>query len=278
MIQVHLLSIPDSYDWNDQVFDVVGSFLVDPDSDKAKLTFTELTWAALRDVIPAELTPPGSDFSVHRGAGDLVGKNGQVHAKELASVTDWLDTEGRYRHSTFHVSSSSLSGLSVQESVSEGFLDSADAYFLVPILGRGAVGGFVLELLASNLIWLGVGLLASELRATVPRLYAEHQLTNAAREACRGMESRGVYSVGILRRWASRKESWTTYAGSKQLGVSRDMMEEIFTALGYRLRHSDQVWILSELPEDRIRRQAWIDAEPELLRVETERQAKSWGE
>lgn len=276
MIQVHVLSIPDSYDWNDQIFAVRGSFTIDPALEEARRTLTELTWESLPLETLSDLASNGSDFSVHRGAGNLVGDEGSVRAKKLASVTDWLDAEGHYNHSTFHTSSNSLSGWSIQKSVQEGFLVAGEEYFLVPILGRGATGGFVLELLASNLVWLGAGLLVSEARALAPRLYSEHQLKKAAREACKAMESRGVYSVEILRKWAKRKDSWTTHSGSKQLGISPDLMEEIFTALGYRLRHADQVWILSELAEDRIRRQAWIDAEPELLRIEIDKQTKAW--
>lgn len=201
------------------------------------------------------------------------GSSTYIDLNRLERVSKWIDDEGLYHYEPNCASSSSVSVRTLETARNDGLIRRDPSFiYLIPAQGFGATGTFEL-LFESELFWLGLGLLVSEVRIGVPVLLKRNQVLHRARQVCDSFRSRGIYSVDTLRVWVNTRDSWTTHLGCKQLGIDPEMMEAIFNALGYHKRHEDQLWLLGETEEYRKRRQAWIDAEPELRRVSFEQSA-----
>ncbi|UBH07051.1 hypothetical protein K8P10_002562 [Leucobacter sp. Psy1] len=189
--------------------------------------------------------------------------NAPLHASDLTPVTFWEDSKGLVNFSRIPFLNGHLSADDLDRTYAASYLkQQPQVIYAIPVQGLGAAGGPDLYLL-SNLAWLGVGLILSEGVMVGKKVLKEHQLTTEARRMARSFEERGIRGVESIRLWACTRESWDTADAARKLGVSDEMMESIFGALGYVQRAGDGTWRLGHLRGSLLKQQEWINAEPE---------------
>ncbi|POH68957.1 hypothetical protein C3B61_03390 [Cryobacterium zongtaii] len=83
-----------------------------------------------------------------------------------------------------------------------------------------------------------------------------------ARLAVRRWGNRGFDSPWMIRIWFETKEQWKLREVSKRLQISEMTAAEILQALGYeRISERPELWILSEKPAAKRKRQKWMKSE-----------------
>ncbi|MBS3181933.1 hypothetical protein [Leucobacter manosquensis] len=182
--------------------------------------------------------------------------------RELERITMWDAADGRVHFPPLGLVTGHLSVADIIRSHEARYVHSLPrVVYVVPLQGLGSAGDLLLQFF-TELFFFGASWVASDALPSPKAWLKTYQLTKRARRVAEDFSARGVRHTAEVRAWAESRESWTTFEAAKRLGVDHDVMETIFTALGYRKRYEDQTWRQGETEEYRRLRQAWIDGEP----------------
>lgn len=232
---------------------------------------------AFRDYLPdwsAAKDDPGSEahFYQIRVSGS---EEGALKWSETELVTLWEDENELVHFAGNGTVTGFLSLSDLQRTHEVGYIKTPPrTIYLTPIFGLGAAGEELLWLwqwLAAVapefLVSLGAGWLIEDALPSPKEAIRQNRLTQKARKQAQDFRERGIHASEQIRLWAASREWWIAQEGAKKLGVPLDLMEAIFTALGYKKRHEDQKWRLGETEEYRQRHESWIEGEPTWRRI-----------